>query len=390
MVTGWRVEVRDRDLARVGPCDVWDSLTATVRHRKAGGWELVLPAAHPQAGLFAEGCGILVWAPWSGADPWFSGPALAMSASAASATDAAVLTVTGMDDTGLLADRLAMPAPADPMDAQAASAHWTVTGPAEWVIRKAVDVNAGLSARVERRMCDADPAGKLAVPSSCVGSPTTASARFDSLLTLVDQLGAVDNLAVALVQHPTSDTLRLAVAATVDRSEHVRLSQTAGTIASGTVSVTAPKATHVLVAGGGEETSRVLVLTEDTAAAGVWRRVESLRDARDSSDPVVLAQRGAEALAEGTATGGASVTPVEMPGQRFGHDYGLGDIVGVDFAGVSWNEVVTAVTVSVTAAGGTTVTPVLGDESAATSSTPKIYARVRDLSRRLESLERRR
>lgn len=389
MVSGWRVEVRGRDLRSVGPCDVWTSLKATIRHRRAGGWTLSMPARHPQAALFGQGAGILVWAPWSDTEPWFSGPALELSAVAPSATDSAVLTITGMDDTGQLADRLAMPAPASPMHDQSAAAYWQGSGPAEWVIRKVVDVNAGLSARPERRLCDADPTGKLPVPSACSGSHRDVHARFDTLLTLVDSVAAVDNLSVALVHDPASGVLRLLVAPTVDRSAAVRLSQPAGTITTGNISITAPRTTHVLVAGGGEETARVLALQGDDALAGTWRRIESLRDARDTTDPAILAQRGQEALAEGTATGGAQVQPMEMPGQRFGHDYNLGDLVGVDFSGVSWTEVVTAVTVDVSK-DGTTVTPTLGDETAASTSSPAIYTRVRDLTRRLDQLERRR
>lgn len=389
MVNGWRVEVRDRTRTLIGPCDVWTTLKATIRHRKAGGWTITLPESHPQAALFDDGGGILAWAPWSGVEPWFSGPVTSMQAAAPTATDPAVLTVTGVDDTALLADRLVMPVPAAAMDSQGGAAYWTATGPAEWVIRKVVDVNAGLSAPATRRMCDADPAGKLATPGACAGSSRAVSARFDNLLALVDALAVIDNLAVSLTQPATSTTPLLHVAPTVDRSAVIRLSQPAGTLTAGSVSVEAPRATHVLVAGGGEETARVLKLVDDPDTAATWRRIETLRDARDTSDPTVLTQRGQEALAELAPTGGASVTPVELPSQRFGVDYDLGDIVGVDFGAVSWTEVVTAVTVDVTSAGGQTITPVLGDETTASTTSPAIYARVRDLTRRLDLLERR-
>ena len=82
--------------------------------------------------------------------------------------------------TRMLADRLAMPVPHAPMDSQTDAAYWTASGPAEWVIRHVVDVNAGRSARTERRMCDADPDGRLTFPSLCVGGVRDARARFDA------------------------------------------------------------------------------------------------------------------------------------------------------------------------------------------------------------------
>jgi hypothetical protein len=388
MVNGWRVEIRDADRNILGPCDVWTSLKATIRHRKAGGWMLALPAAHPQAALFTEGGGAVVWAPWSSSTPLFSGAISHIQATAPSSTAPAMLSVDGVDDTGLLADRLALPDPASPMDVQDAAAYYTASGPSEWCVRKVVDVNAGLSALPVRRMCDADPGGKLAAPGSCAGSSAKVSARFDNLLTLIDQIASVDNLAVSLVQTPGGTGLVLLVAATEDRSATVRLSQPAGTITSGSLTVVAPRATHVLVAGGGEETARVFREVADTVTADQWRRIETFRDARDTTDPVVLVQRGQEALAETAPTGGATVEPVDVPTQRFGVHYNLGDVVGVDFGSVSWTEVVTAVTVDVSASTGALVRPILGDESVAAGG-PAIYARVRDLTQRLDALERR-
>jgi hypothetical protein len=388
--TGWRVEVRDPALAVVGVCDTFTALRMTLRHRKAGAWTLALPAAHPQAALFVEGGGIIVWAPWSDTEPILSGPLTRLSATAPSADEAALLTVDGVDDTALLADRLVMPDPSSPLSDQDAVAYYTYSGAAEGAIRTVVHVNAGQGALLARRMCDADPDDRLSTPGVLLGTTRAVHARFDNLLTLVDQLATIDNLRVRLVQPPGVAERHLQVALPNDVSEAVRLSQPAGTLTSATAVLSAPGATRVLVAGGGEETTRVLVERADTGLESDWaRRVEAFRDARDTDVTTELEQRGDETLAEAGATAGIAMEPVDTPTQRYGVDYQLGDVVTVEVGEASYTDVVTAVTVAVDAAGGTVTTPSVGDPDAANLTTPAIYQRVRDLTRRLEALERR-
>jgi len=390
MVNGWRVEVRNADLEVVGQCDVWTSLGVTLRHRAAGGWSLSMPAGHEQAALFTEGSGIIVWAPWSITTPLLSGPVTRLTATTPGSTESAVLTVDGVDDTALLADRIVLPDPTSDPDDQGATAYYTVSGAAEGVIRTLVDVNAGASALTGRRLCDADPDNRLASPGSLFGSTRNVTARFDNLLALCGEVASTDNLAVRLYQPAGITDRYLEVLETTDRTASVRLSQPAGTLTSATAVLAAPSATNVLVAGGGEEEARVLVERTDAALIAAWgRRVEVFRDARDTSDLTELAERGDETLAEAAATAGITVEPADLPSRGFGVDYALGDTVTVEVGGVTYTEIVTGVQVDVTAGGGTVTRPTVGDTDTADGRTPVIYSRVRELTRRLEALERR-
>lgn len=385
---GWLIEVHDPQLRIIGRLDVWTKLSMTLRHNRGDGWILDLPQ-HPQAQILTQGCGLVVWAPWSASTPLMSGPVTAFDVKTPESGAPATLTVTGVDDTALLADRIVLPDPASDLPNQTADTYWTATGPAEALIRTVVDVNAGQAARTNRRMCVADPTGR--VPAGvCVGSVRSATARFDPLLTLVAELAATDQLSVRLIQPPGVSARHLQVTPTVDRSGQVRLSQPAGTIVSGTARAAAPSATTVLVAGGGEGTARTLLAQTDTALEAQWaRRIETVRDARDTIDLAEMADRAAETLATAGVTSALSVDPVDLPGTQFGVHYNLGDTVTVDMGGTTWTEVITAVQIDVSRGEATTVKPLLGDADAADNRTPAIYTRVAQILRRLDALERR-
>ena len=390
MVSGWRVDVRDPDLYPIGICDVFTSLKLVLRHRRAGAWSLTLPADHPQAVLFTEGAGILVWAPWSTERPVLSGPVTRFEQVTRNGDKDSELVVEGVDDTALLADRLVLPNPASAMSAQDVDAYWTTTGAAEKVIRDLVDYNCGDAGLAYRRLCDADPDGRRAA-GLLAGSQRSVSARFDNLLTLVGEVASTDNLALEVVQ-PGGDTQdrHLRVWQPVDRSGQVRLSQSAGTLVSATANIAAPTATNVLVAGGGEGTARVLVeRSADDLSASWRRRIETFRDARDTSDTAVLAERGDETLADAAVTAGINLVPVDTAAQSYGHDYGLGDLVSVDMPGGSYTDVISGVDISLTAADAVVITPQIGDPDLADIKNPAIYRRIKDLVRRLEQLERR-
>lgn len=386
MVTGWRVEVRDRHLNRVGPLDVFTRLEFTVRRHRAGAWSLTVPAVHPQvAALYAEGAGIIVWAPWQPDRPFLSGPMVSVETVTRTVSSPALATVTGTDDLGLLADRLVYPDPQRPAVQQDAVAHYVTSGTAEKVIREVVNVNAGRAALPHRRLCDAG-----SVNSVPLGGQRTVRARFDNLLELVAATATTDRLLVSLTHAGDRAERLLDVQPTRDVTASVRLSLLAGTLDQATATTTAPQATHVLLAGGGEGTSRVFVERGDDLLAGVWqRRIERFQDARDTTDETELAERATVALSEATATAGIALSPVDVPTQRFGYDYTLGDLVTVDVApGVSYVDTISEVTVTVTD-GTARAVPVVGDANVA-ATTPAIYALVRDLRARIEHLERRR
>lgn len=414
MVDGWRVEARDKNLFVTGQIDVFTSLKAVLRHRRSGGWTMSLPADHSQASLFEPGTGIVVWAPWSTDLPLFSGPVTKITTTTATRDAGSVLSLEGVDDTALLADRLVLPNPASPMEVQTTVEQWTATAAAEKVIRDVVDYNAGAAALSYRRMCDADPDSRRSA-GTLVGSSITVGSRFENLLTAVDRFAAVDNLGVTLL-HPGGSTQQrnLYVTATTDRTETVRLSQDAGTLNSASGTLAAPTATVALVAGSGEGTARILEAVNDDVdtwqitvrkkgatpsgeirvvpvlrPVNEWgRRIEAFKDARGTSTAAELTQQGQELLADAVRTAGFAVNPLQTATVRFGYEYGLGDTITVETAGLVYADIVTAIDISVTASEGAVCKPIIGDADNADPRNPAVYAYVRNILKRLDNLER--
>ena len=80
-----------------------------------------------------------------------------------------------------------------------------------------------------------------------------------------------------------------------------------------------PTATRVVIGGGGEGTLRVFRQVKDTALEDEWDDiVEVFQDARDTSDPVVMDQRGNQTLAEGRPILGINPTLSETENFRLG------------------------------------------------------------------------
>lgn len=108
------------------------------------------------------------------------------------------------------------------------------------------------------------------------------------------------------------------------------LTESEGILTYSKWSTKAPTATRVVIGGGGEGTLRVFRQKTDPALESEWDDiVEVFQDARDTSDPVVMDQRGADRLAEGRPSVGIAPTLSETPNFRFGgpDGFGLGDRV---------------------------------------------------------------
>jgi hypothetical protein len=142
------VEVRDKTLARVGqilPEDL--NLTATVPFNNVGSWTLVIANGHPMVPVLrTPGAGIVVTRTDLGtvllSGPVVS-PALDMSASAPDG----MVTVSGVTDDVILADRLAYPQPANSDATTQTAANDARTGTAEDLMYAYVDQNIGPSAQ---------------------------------------------------------------------------------------------------------------------------------------------------------------------------------------------------------------------------------------------------
>ncbi|MEU7863482.1 hypothetical protein [Nonomuraea sp. NPDC049141] len=113
-------------------------------------------------------------------------------------------------------------------------------------------------------------------------------------------------------------------------------------------------------------------------------------DSGAPADPAALTQldqAADEAITESAATAALSITPIDTPTVRYGHDYEVGDVVSVQIDGQTITDVLREVRLS-DGAEGPSIKPVIGSDGA--SATPNIYREIRRLWSSLRKLEARR
>jgi hypothetical protein len=139
----------------------------------------------------------------------------------------------------------------------------------------------------------------------------------------------------------------------------------------------------VVVAGQGEGAARLIRETVDYPSIQTWGLFESFQDRRDTAAVLELDKAGAETLAAGIVPTTVVFTPLDTPGQEFGRDWALGDLVTVMAGGLTVYDQVREVHVTLTDAGATVVPSVgkpVGDIA--------LFRSLAGLDRRVRQLER--
>jgi Siphovirus ReqiPepy6 Gp37-like protein len=197
-------------------------------------------------------------------------------------------TATFVSDLQRLWDRVVYPNPTASWTAQSLNAHDVQTGVHEARIIAYVRRNAGdqaLNTGSEQRRIPS-----LRLPTSLGrGVSRTYRGRFQNLGAVVAQHAENASLRVTIKQtyEGTTPYLDLLIEDTPDLSSWAKFGD-ANTSTIGSLdesyryTVTAPTATHLLSAAGGEGTARTLTLRSTTRADDWWRRVELFVDQRGS------------------------------------------------------------------------------------------------------------
>lgn len=142
----YRLYVRDEaTMERVAEIDDFEEFDAVLRFNDASTWVLTLNREHRAAQFLEMGTGGIVLT--RGGRTVLSGPVLA--AEDTIGPDGETRQASGIDDTGMLAQRVALP---DPYGPPYTVAYDSFVGTAEDALRYYVDRNAGPSATPERRM----------------------------------------------------------------------------------------------------------------------------------------------------------------------------------------------------------------------------------------------
>lgn len=284
------------------------------------------------------------------------------------------------DDFRILKDVLGWVQPSEPITNQGiAGTNWTMTGPAETVLKAAVTANAvnrlGLPLTV--------------APNQGRGSTIKASLRFhplyDRLFPVVDGAG-IDAAGIGVTVRQDGAGLRLDcyTPSTYPR----KLTESAGIITEWSVNRHAPTATRVVVGGQGEAQVRVFRHIERVPTETAWGiKVERFRDARDVEDNLVLYERGEQTLDEGAAKSGIAVTLSQTPNFRYGSAVKVGDVVTLRVGpGIELTETLKEATLSWTRDDGWKATPRVGEKQ--DDPTSALSKAVRSIARYLSSQNR--
>ena len=347
--------------------DSYESATVIARHNDVSTWELVLPTSSPAARALIDASRprLLVYA---AGQVWRSGPVIRLERSVDA--DGDLLTVSGVDDLVWLRRRLAHPQPGTAAPPYSTTESDDRTGAASQVIAGYVNRNAGPLAVAARQVPG------LSVPTpAAFGATVTASARYEPLLTFVQQIATAARVGIR-VRDLVFEVFQPAGAAV--------FSVELGTLASWTSHVEAPETTYVYVAGGGVGTARLIREYADAAAVLDWGRVEAFRDRRDSTDTAELDQSGAETLAEGAHPPGVAMQALDVPGQSFLTDWNVGSVATVYLGDATITDVIVEAQVTLQPNEPARVAPVVGSPMIDLAQWRALQAQ----SRRLRQLER--
>jgi len=338
------VEVRDKTLTRVGRLLGTDLVGAefVLRHNDVGTWKVFLHASSAMADLLrTPGFGLIVTGP-NGVI--MSGPTASTVLNQTEDDPDGTWTITGFDDSIILADRLAYPTPASADVTAQTTAQDIRDDVAETVIKGYVDANlvSGPSIRQVANLTVATDNGR--------GSNVYGVARFETLQELLHGLAQTGGIGYRIEQEDSS--LVFDVYEPVDRSALVRLDIDNGRLSSADYQYEAPLITRAIVAGAGEQEERLFyegTLTQSTDAETLWgRRIERLVDARTTQATDEFEQEADEALIDDGKTRVAlTVTPTDNVTMLYGQDWGLGDTITVTVGSTIATAVVYTVALSI-------------------------------------------
>lgn len=342
------VEVRNKSLERVGQLSGADLVGAEfiLRHNEVGTWRVNLHATSDMAELLrTPGYGLIVTGPDG---VIMSGPMLSASLVQTQDDAEGSWTIEGVDDSVILAERLAYPDPAED-DVTAQTEAYDVRNDAvETVLKEYVDENL-VNGPTSRKVADLTVATDLGRGSTVYGS-----ARFDKLQELFYGLAQSGGIGYTIEQQGAS--LVFDIYEPVDRSGLIRFDIDNGRLTSADYAYSAPSVTRAIVGGAGEQVERLFfegTLTQSTDAETVWgRRIESFVDSRTTQEAAEFTQVATEALIdEGKTRVSMTVTPTDNATMLFGSEWGLGDTITVTVRDIVATAVVYTVALSIQSDG---------------------------------------
>lgn len=277
---GYRVEVRDAALNRIGVIDTWISLDLVVRYCQAGSWQILVAAGTPQADLLQKGGGVAIYQ--DGVDtPVLTGQIESFQHywTNAQHTSLGSLYFGGKCDNKLSYNRLAFPDPSKPATQQwqATDAGRAVSGPAGHLVWDELNKALGPGAIPERRI------GNVVLdPDVTFGKTISDNLQWDVIGTKLESWIDTTTTGYRFVWDPDGKVINLHLFTPRNLSKDVRFSRELGNLREFTWALTAPTVTRVIVACQGEGKNRYLYQQIDAASEAEWGlQIEQFLDRRD-------------------------------------------------------------------------------------------------------------
>ncbi|MGN7135801.1 Gp37-like protein [Streptomyces pseudogriseolus] len=276
---GYRVEVFDRDLKRVGEIDEWISLDFTVRLRQPGYWQLLIKDGTPQAQLIEKGGGVVIWQEGV-SEPVLSGQVETYQKywTKLQHTGPGSLYIAGQCHNGYTTRRLAFPAPSKALNQQ-------YQGPSAYTVNKAasgaawdlVASNLGPNAVANRRE------SRIAFGARpTTGAVVKDSLRYEQISTKLEEWCEAKKLGYRFIYNPDTQAVDFRVFHFRDKSKEVRFSAELGNLREVIWTLSAPKLTRAIVGCQGEGKSRFVWQKIDADAESEWdMSIETFIDRRD-------------------------------------------------------------------------------------------------------------
>ncbi|MFB7906410.1 siphovirus ReqiPepy6 Gp37-like family protein [Kitasatospora sp. NPDC056076] len=407
---GYRIEVRDRNLNRIGVIDTWIKLDFIVRFCQQGSWQILVKAGTDQANLLQKGGGIAIYQDGV-ARPLLTGQIEFFQKywTTVQHTGEGSIFVGGKCDNKIAYSRLAFPDPGSAVPQQyKAKSNRPAYGPAGRAMLWELEHAIGASAIPDRRVSG------LVLPATAeFGDQVNDSLRFDVLGTVLEKWTDSNSVGYRMVYDPDVKRIVLDIFKPRDRSREVRLSPELGNLREVVWTLTAPRVTRAIVACQGEGEERYLYQQIDTEAEAEWGlQIEQLVDRRDlplKTDPATglpmkarpettdeefanakkaVLDAASAALKLGEKNGNFQVYPIDTEQVQFGRDYFVGDLVTISVDGVDYVDIVREVNITVEDGGKQlTIRPKIGEQG--TGDPLNLYKTVNELREKLKKLEAR-
>jgi hypothetical protein len=385
----YEIWLRDRNLQRIHPIEDLVQLTLNMKFNEAGNWTLEMPLDSSDVDRLiqvrAQGGGLAGIIVTRAGQPIFSGPIRHVEVLENwDKREGDKHVFYGIDDTGLLLSRLAMP-PNQRGEYQAGAG----TGIGFDVIRGKAE--SGLIRLVRKNMAEeAPPArkipGLITAPDLERGKTVTLRSRYHPLMEkLKEGATAGGKLGFRVIQIDNG-AIQFQVYQPEDKTNKVVFSRERGNLGGYRYYVEAAESNFAVAGGSGEGTSRYFEFTGDEPSRFLYGTWETFLDRRDTADKEELTQAMVTHLEEKTEKTELEIRPLDIYPTRFLLEYSLGDKATVEARGEKIQDIIRSVQI-VLAKTGTKITPTVGTSGAGTRF--RLFDKYRNIEARVGNLERR-